>query len=75
LVQMFGRDHTFIGRVFNWMNTYICYWQSRILEGFAGDILWSYPCKSFWEIGWTGSLWSRWLPSICLYWWYCDTYQ
>jgi len=23
LVQMFGRDHTFIGRVFNWMNKYI----------------------------------------------------
>ena len=23
LVQMFGRDHTFIGKVFNWMNKYI----------------------------------------------------
>ena len=49
LVEMFGRDHTFIGRVFNWMNKYIrehhghlvtnnlAYWKDS-LEGFSEAI-------------------------------------
>jgi hypothetical protein len=49
LVQMFGRDHTFISRVFNWMNKYIReqhghlvtnnlgYWKDS-LEGFSEAI-------------------------------------
>jgi len=49
LVEMFGRDHTFIGRVFNWMNKYIReqhghlvthnlgYWKPH-LEGFSEAI-------------------------------------
>jgi hypothetical protein len=49
LVEMFGRDHTFIGRVFNWMNKYIrehhghlvtsnlAYWKAY-LEGFSEAI-------------------------------------
>ena len=49
LVQMFGRDHTFINRVFNWMNKYIReqhghlvtnnlgYWKNS-LEGFSEEI-------------------------------------